>query len=208
MKDKIDLRVLKTLENINNGFAICIKHKSFSSITVKDITIAAKINRSTFYKYYADKYQLRESMVKSVLEELSKDINFEAFNIENKQKNEALSTLGKQLQFMYERKDCFLTLWNKNMELSVYEDMLRIFEIRTRECIFEITDEMERTEKKLSVKQELFAQLFASSAMTTVKWWFECAPDMSTKAVANIIMDNIKFGMYRAFFNSDEKLHQ
>lgn len=69
MENTTDLRIGKTLENIRNGFALCIKQKSFSAITVKDITSAAKFNRSTFDKYYKDKYQLRDILTKSTLEE-------------------------------------------------------------------------------------------------------------------------------------------
>jgi len=194
-----DLRVAKTLENIKNGFAICIKQKTFTAITVKDITTAAKINRSTFYKYYEDKYYLRESLVKSTLEELSNDINLGALNLGYDKINESMDTLRKQLEFMYANKDWYLVLWNKNMELYIYDDMARLFERRTRECLIDDINKKEITKQELSEKQELLARLFASSAMTTVKWWYEYSPNMTPKDVAGIIMDSIKFGMQRAF---------
>ncbi|WP_431091281.1 TetR/AcrR family transcriptional regulator [Paenibacillus sp. 8b26] len=37
-----------------------MQQKTFTKITVTDIINEAKINRSTFYKYYKDKYDLRE----------------------------------------------------------------------------------------------------------------------------------------------------
>lgn len=114
--------------------------KNFSSVSVKDITTTARINRSTFYKYYEDKYQLRESLVKSTLEELSNNINLASFNLENND-IESLNALRKQLQFMYDHKDWYLILWNKNMELYVYEDMTRIFERRTGNVFVKIAME-------------------------------------------------------------------
>ncbi|WP_181127325.1 TetR/AcrR family transcriptional regulator [Paenibacillus peoriae] len=201
MNEITDLRVVKTLENIKHGFAKCISQKTFSSVSVKDITTTARINRSTFYKYYEDKYQLRESLVKSTLEELSNNINLASFNLENND-IESLNALRKQLQFMYDHKDLYLILWNKNMELYVYEDMTRIFERRTGECLCENSNGTEITKKELSEKQELLTRLFAASAMTTVKWWYEYSPNMTPKDVANIIMDNIKFGMHHTFFQA------
>lgn len=198
MDNITDLRVIKTLENIKCGFGICIQQKTFSGITIKDITVAAQINRSTFYKYYEDKYQLRERLVKSTLDNLSTNISFSSFNIEPTKMNESLKVLQKQLEFMYNHKDWYLTLWNKNTELYVYGEMNDIFEKKTREYLHE-NNQAEYTEQKLCQKQELFARLFASSAMTTIKWWYEYAPTMSPKDVAYIIMDNIKSGMYRAF---------
>ncbi|WP_404592244.1 TetR family transcriptional regulator [Paenibacillus sp. RC73] len=191
---------MKTLENIKHGFAKCISQKTFSSISIKDITTAARINRSTFYKYYENKYQLRESLVKSTLEELSNNINLASFNFEKNRMNESLDALRKQLQFMYDNKDWYLILWNKNIELYIFEDMAHTFERRTRECLRKNSNGTEITKKELSEKQELLTRLFASSAMTTVKWWFEYSPNMTPKDVANIIMDNIKFGMHHTFF--------
>ncbi|WP_074111364.1 TetR/AcrR family transcriptional regulator [Paenibacillus sp. P46E] len=93
MKDITDLRVIKTIENIKHGFEACIRQKTFSSISVRDITAAARINRSTFYKYYEDKYQLRELLVKSTLGDLANNVNLASFNLENKQTNESLNAL-------------------------------------------------------------------------------------------------------------------
>lgn len=201
MNDVTDLRIVKTLENIKNGFAICINQKKFSSITIKDITTAAKINRSTFYKYYYDKYNLRELLMKSTLEELSNYINLCSFNLKYNEIDQSRDILIKQLQFMYDNKDWYITLWNKNMELYIYEDMQFIFEERIRKCFRNDDNLTKITAKKLSQKQELFARLFSTSAMTTVKWWYEYSENMTPQDVADIIIDNIKFGMYRAFFN-------
>ncbi|MDY7992743.1 TetR family transcriptional regulator [Paenibacillus polymyxa] len=194
-----DLRVIKTLENIKYGFSFCIRQKPFSSVSVKDIITAARINRSTFYKYYEDKYRLRELLVKSTLEELSENINLTSLNLENNKMDEALNALQKQLEFMYNHKDWYLLLWNENLELYVYEDMVRLFEKRARECFCGNSIEKESTNKGLLEKQELLARLFASSAMTTVKWWYEYSPNTAPKEVANIILNDIKYGLHRTF---------
>jgi AcrR family transcriptional regulator len=204
MKNMADLRVIKTLENIKNGFSKCIKEKTFTSITVKDIITAAKVNRSTFYKYYEDKYHLRESLVHLTLEELANDINLEAFKLDN----HSFNILVKQLEFMHDHKDWYLLLWNKNIELYIYDDMLQIFEKKIEECLIDYFDDITDAEKDLSEKKKLFARLFASSAMTTVKWWYECSPNMSVKEIANIIMDNIKFGMHHAFCKSSHTINR
>ncbi|ALP35856.1 hypothetical protein ASL14_06395 [Paenibacillus sp. IHB B 3084] len=61
---------------------VCIQQKTFTKITVTDIINEAKINRSTFYKYYKDKYDLRELLVKSTLEELSNNIKLNFFKLQ------------------------------------------------------------------------------------------------------------------------------
>ena len=48
-----DLRVKRTLENINNAFNELIFETDFEKITVKSLSEKAKINKKTFYTYYS-----------------------------------------------------------------------------------------------------------------------------------------------------------
>jgi AcrR family transcriptional regulator len=191
MNDKIDLRVLKTLDNIRNGFAFCIQKKTFSSITIKDITTAARVNRTTFYKYYTDKYHLRESLVKSTLDDLSNDISLTPIQLPYNKDTITNNSLINRLEYMYNHKDWYLILWNKNMELNIFDNMVQLFEKQIRESNVVHNNEMEIARKDEADKQELFARLFASSAMTTVKWWYEYSPNKTPKEVAVIITNNI-----------------
>jgi AcrR family transcriptional regulator len=54
MTEKIDLRVVKTRENIKNTFSELLLEKDFSSIAVQNICDRALIGRSTFYDHYCD----------------------------------------------------------------------------------------------------------------------------------------------------------
>ena len=51
-----DLRVIKTKKHIEDALIDLLYQKDFHAITVQDILDTALINRSTFYKHYADKY--------------------------------------------------------------------------------------------------------------------------------------------------------
>lgn len=66
-----DLRVLRTKESIRNALIELIEEKGFEAITVKDITTRAKINRSTFYSHYEDKYNLMEICEKEIMSEMA-----------------------------------------------------------------------------------------------------------------------------------------
>lgn len=39
-----------------------LKSKSFNEVTIKDITDTAEYDRSSFYRYFDDKYQLLEEI--------------------------------------------------------------------------------------------------------------------------------------------------
>lgn len=66
-----DLRVVRTIESIKEAFVALIEEKGFESITVKDITTTAKINRGTFYAHYQDKYDLMNRCQEEFMLEMS-----------------------------------------------------------------------------------------------------------------------------------------
>ncbi|WP_224428113.1 MULTISPECIES: TetR/AcrR family transcriptional regulator [Bacillaceae] len=66
-----DLRVLRTKELIRNSLVELMEEKGFEAITVKDITVKAKINRGTFYAHYQDKYDLMTKCQEEMMQEMS-----------------------------------------------------------------------------------------------------------------------------------------
>lgn len=53
-----DIRVTKTNIAIRKAFIEIMEEEGFSKLNVKKIIDRAKINRSTFYAHYMDKYDL------------------------------------------------------------------------------------------------------------------------------------------------------
>ncbi|OOM76632.1 TetR/AcrR family transcriptional regulator [Clostridium sp. BL-8] len=56
-------RVKRTRDLIITAFISLVTKKGFDSITVKDITTAATINRATFYAHFTDKYALLDTVI-------------------------------------------------------------------------------------------------------------------------------------------------
>ena len=53
-----DLRTIKTQQNIQSHFLKLLETYNFKDITIKSLINECKINRSTFYRNYEDKYDL------------------------------------------------------------------------------------------------------------------------------------------------------
>ena len=64
---KSDPRVLRTRKLIMDSFIELSGEKEFKSITVKDITSFAMINRATVYYHFEDIYDLLEKALSEVL---------------------------------------------------------------------------------------------------------------------------------------------
>lgn len=63
---KLDARIVKTLDSIEQAFFELLKNKDYNDITVQDILTTALINRTTFYKYYENKEDLAGYMIESI----------------------------------------------------------------------------------------------------------------------------------------------
>ena len=63
----LDARIRYTKMVIQESFAALLKERPINRITVKEICEGAEINRATFYKYYADAYDLLDKIEEQVL---------------------------------------------------------------------------------------------------------------------------------------------
>jgi len=90
--NKTDPRVIRTRQLIQDAFVALSKEKDFNTITVRDITERATINRATFYSHYSDKYLLIDSIISdSFMSFVSKRISPEARATEETMRNLILS---------------------------------------------------------------------------------------------------------------------
>lgn len=74
MAKKEDLRITKTKRSLYNGLLILMKEKVFEEIKVSDICSVALINRSTFYDHFDDKYELLESLITDLKQDLTEKL--------------------------------------------------------------------------------------------------------------------------------------
>lgn len=68
---KMDIRTRYTKNIIKEVFCNLLKKNPLSRVTVTKICNNAEINRSTFYKYYTDPYDLMQQLEDETLEDLS-----------------------------------------------------------------------------------------------------------------------------------------
>ena len=61
--EKLDPRVKRTRQMIQQAFDDLIKEKGFQALSVQDITEHAGINRATFYAHFPDKYALLDHSI-------------------------------------------------------------------------------------------------------------------------------------------------
>ena len=73
--NKKDPRVVKTLERISNAVLSNLERHPFREITLNMICQDAMINKTTFYKYYKDKYDYLNQYLDSQMEQFRKQLD-------------------------------------------------------------------------------------------------------------------------------------
>ncbi len=72
-KEKLDPRVKRTRQLLEQSFLAVVAEKGFQSVSVQDIAEKAGVNRATFYDHFTDKYSLLDYSVRqSFRQELEK----------------------------------------------------------------------------------------------------------------------------------------
>lgn len=82
MEKKVDRRVIKSKKAIRVAFFELIQEKDFKSITIKDISERAQVDRKTFYNYYSSIFALINEFENELvigLDTLFDEIDFSKF---------------------------------------------------------------------------------------------------------------------------------
>ena len=85
MKNKTDLRIIKTNNALFNALLELMKDKTFEEIKVSDVCSKALVNRSTFYAHYNDKYELLIALIDGLKKNLLSDLKTNENDINTKE---------------------------------------------------------------------------------------------------------------------------
>ena len=67
-------KTIQTRQNIQNALISLMETQSFNTITIANIVKEAGLNRSTFYRYFDDKYTLVEEIENEIINHLENTI--------------------------------------------------------------------------------------------------------------------------------------
>lgn len=196
-----DLRVIKTLKQIDEALLENLSEMPFEKITVDQLCQTALINRSTFYKYYKSKYDLMEQYLKRIMEEFRKQMDVAFINASPENIHHLIyqKNFEKALRYIYKHKKEYKILWTIPMEYEVFSEMVQVIHDN-------ILDNLWSQNNGLSpdLYADLYARLFASDMMTLVRWWLRYEEAVTIKEVQNIMVNNMKQGMFRTFWEHME----
>lgn len=191
---KEDLRVIKTKDNIKNSMLHLLKKYEFKDITMSMLVDECRINKTTFYRHYSDKYDLIEKISKDYISLFSKASS----NFENGINEHNIDCL---IQFFDDNKDELLILESKILPINIFEDMHTIMTLDL--CTY----------FKKYINQDdlikLYASLISNNILTTIKWYHKNFLNFERNQIIQIVLQTVETGLKQsitAIMKSQKKL--
>lgn len=125
---KQDLRIIKTHRQLEQALLNCLQTTPFHKITIEQLCQKAMVNRSTFYSYYQDKEDFLKRFIEQQLSLFKEkvDVQFILANPMHIHDTIYMDSFQQILQFLYERREIFMTLWEADIPRKIYDEMLAI----------------------------------------------------------------------------------
>lgn len=193
-----DLRVVKTLKQIDGALLDCLSGTPFEKITVEQLCRGALINRSTFYKYYTSKYDLMERYLQRALEGFRQQIDVAFVNADPDHIHAVVyqKNFENVLRFLYKHQKEYTLLWSIPLQENVFSRMIDIVHDAILEALRSHSPE---GQFQVTPYADLYARLFASDMMTLVRWWLKYKDHVTAHDVQDLMRNNMKQGMFRTF---------
>ena len=132
MEKREDIRITKSKRDLCNALVELMKSTPFKKITVGDICSTAMINKMTFYKHYADKYELLNDVFLNIKQSIiahaeaaipTQNVNDTALDLTFRVLDAVINECLNQKQFLMDisHDEMVLTMISTTIEKSIYE---------------------------------------------------------------------------------------
>lgn len=197
IKAKEDRRTAYSKKIIRESLYELMKEKPINKITVTEICEKADVNRSTFYSYYTDIYDLHQKIIKEffhmqknvikhIKEELSNKTDIKDITL-----NDYYSIIFYYLKTVKENQELYKFTFNQNSTTAIHSSFGRVLYHTVRDVLAPLIEESRLEELKK-------AFTFVSGGTTAViMTWLERDCDDPVETLARHIA-GYYFGTFRA----------
>ena len=188
----MDLRIVKTRENLNKALVDQLHHKPLSKITVTELCRMAKINRSTYYLHYRDPYDQYEKLENSIYQDFADTID--AFIDKNRNWFTDLIVSDKVAQaklveelFSYIKKNALI--YDISLPMNQGNDFLNKLYLAGHDRFF---DTLSKTASQSELQQfEYFFAFVASGCVGVLRQWVTQGMKESPRDMARLTINLI-----------------
>lgn len=154
----MDVRVKLTKKMIFEAFLNILKNKPIAKTTVKEICAFAGINRTTFYKYYKDTYDLLEQIEDELIDNLQA-------NLEHIDKSSLSDIFTIILTDIYEKRELYVILFSESQGKLFRKRLFSLCYEDNKKVILEFFPKLPEE------KQEWLYYFIADGCNSVLKQW-------------------------------------
>ncbi len=171
-------RVRLTKKLFKSSLVELLKENSIYNISVTELCKKAELNRSTFYKYYENIFDVMADIEYDVINEGGKCIK----EINGKDINDIYKSVNELLLNIKENKDAYFVIMNKENDSEFYQNMLK-----------KVIDFFKHQTKLLNINIEdnenyIYSYIISGSA-SVIKNWINLNFDKPSMEIAKLICD-------------------
>ena len=187
----MDYRADRMRSLIIRTFYNCLENMDFSELTVGQIAAAAQINRSTFYRYFEDKYQLRDQVTDQIVSDFVSNLEVEFLDVDIAKDRSYLSVLQHSLERTYLQKRELEILWSqKLLGRNIFEEMIMGGARKMEEAI----RQNERIAPEKKQYADWYARLLVNNMLVTIRWWFSNRHMVDARQVSEMMIRHMTSG--------------
>lgn len=186
----MDYRAERMKSLIIQTFFDCLEKEDFSQVTVGQIAKHALINRSTFYRYFSDKYELRDIIVDDIVRDFAEhmEVDFLHMDIQNELHTRSLLD---GLSRLSTQKHKLEILWNQNLlGRNVFDEMMNA---GAHKVEVEILNHPTISPEKKQLA-DWYAKLLVNNFLVTVRWWFSHSDSVSASEITTMMKRHMLYG--------------
>lgn len=165
----MDRRQQKTKNAIILAFEELISKKRYDEITVQQIIDKADVGRTTFYAHFETKESVLDSLCEDLFAHIfDEDLEKEATHDFSKSEHSQNEMLTHILYHLKDDKSRYKKLFTGQSASLFWERFKILFKEKLGEEI-----QKGKWNAKTDIPEDLYIELYASSFVETVKWWFK-----------------------------------
>lgn len=174
------MRVTRTVRDFQNALLALLQKNSFDHLTVDQICNEALLHRSSFYRYFNDKYDLLEQTMGAQISQIADSGDSEE------------DVIKQFVLYIDGHKEIIRHLASSNSHSSLYTEMLQIFsQVILDRCKHGKTSDPVILALQHSENPEMMAYVFSGSIIGAFYWWQKNNYNVPTEELINFAKQSV-----------------
>jgi AcrR family transcriptional regulator len=185
MKEKKDLRYIRTNRMLCDAFTELLSKKKFESITVNELCDKAYIRRATFYTHFLDKYDFFAYFLKQIRQDFVQRWSRETVDGNSQKYGEERATkeLNEFMRHMFRELIHYLSdhmnLVQNIMNSSAFPILIDTLSEEIRTSFLSVLSKANPCPLPDGVQPELAAAYYAGGIIQLIRYWIAYRQDFS-----------------------------